>query len=46
MKGPAATEGWETAISTVHAALGLKGHPPFVRGVFIDVGLRTPFDVR
>jgi len=37
MKGPAARSEWERALDTVHAALGLKHLPPFVRDVFIDV---------
>jgi hypothetical protein len=38
MKGPATRGEWDTAISTVHAALGLAHPPPFVRDVFIEVG--------
>jgi hypothetical protein len=37
MKGPATRGEWDAAIRTVHAALGLKHHPPFVRDVFLEV---------
>ena len=39
MKGPAARHEWETAVETVHGALGLNTPPPFIRDVFIDVTL-------
>lgn len=35
--GPATRAEWETAIHTVHAALGLSASPPFVRDAFVDV---------
>lgn len=37
LSGPSSWADWETAISTVHAALGLSTIPPFVVDVFIDV---------
>jgi hypothetical protein len=39
VKGPMARGAWDAAISTVHTALGLGSHPPFVSDVFIDVTL-------
>ena len=36
-KAPSEREEWETAIKTVHTALGLTAPPAFVRDVFIDV---------
>jgi hypothetical protein len=39
MKGPVERSVWDAAISTVHTALGLDIHPPFVSDVFIDVSL-------
>jgi hypothetical protein len=42
MKGPATRDEWLRGIDTVHAALGLRGQPSFVRDVFIDVGLGMP----
>ena len=41
MNGPSTRAEWDTAIHTVHAALGLKRVPPFVQDVFIDVSLDT-----
>ena len=42
MKGPAARHEWETAVETVHNALGLNTPPPFICDVFIDVTLNSP----
>jgi hypothetical protein len=42
MKGPTVRHEWETAVQTVHVALGLNTRPPFIRDVFIDVTLDPP----
>src|SRR4051812_30593047 len=43
VKGPSTSEAWQTAIETVHRALGLNASPSFVCDVFIDVTIdRSP----
>jgi hypothetical protein len=35
--GPDTGAAWETAIHTLHRALGLSARPPFAMDVFLDV---------